>query len=164
MKTLLLAMTMLTSFSAFSYELTTNNYEAKFDGSYLSSKGKSTGCSISTVKKYGNIIIRVDPVGTGRLVELSIPPNRLPLKEGDNFIIKSLTGDMRLKYKNRVLSYQINHLSEDGPVGYYKDIGTVEIAPNLTKPIYADVSVVKVEKNLIGNVKLNKLVTLKCLF
>ena len=111
-----------------------------------------------------NIVIKVNPIGTGRLVQLAVPTNKLPLKDGDNFIIKSATGDMRLKYNKKVLSLEINDFKDEKSIGHLKDVGTLEIDPNLTNPKFVFASVVKPKKNIFGTVIVKKLVSLRCTF
>ncbi len=164
MKTLLLGITLLTSFSAFSYELFTNDYFFTFSGDYSNSKGKDTACSITTVKQNDNILIRVNPVGTGRLVQLAVPINKLPLSDGDNFVIKSATGDMRLIYTKKVLSIQINDFRDEKSIGYVKHVGTLEIDPDLTNPKFVFVSIIKPKKNIIGKIILRTPESLRCTF
>ena len=164
MKTLLLGMTLFISFSTLSYELTTNVYKATFSGNYSDLRGLDYACSITTVKDYDDIVIIVNPVGTGHWVQLSVPASRLPLKEGDDFVVKSITGDMRLNYNNRVLTFRINDINDSQYLNKYKDVGSVEIGPNLTKPGYVDVSVVLADENMFGTVKVKKVQTLKCQF
>ena len=164
MKKLLLGLTLLTSFSAFSYELFTNDYFVIFNEDYSNSKGKDTTCSISTVKQYNNTLIRVTPIGTDRLIQLAVPTNKLPLKDGDNFIIKSATGDMRLKYNQKVLSIDINDIKDEKSIGHLKNVGTLEIDPDLTNPRFVFVSVVKPKKNTFRKIITRKLVSLRCTF
>ena len=164
MKKLLLGLTLLTSFSAFSYELFTNDYFVIFNEDYSNSKGKDTTCSITTVKQHNNTLIRVRPVGTGRLVQLAVPNNKLPLKDGDNFIIKSTTGDMRLKYNQKVLSISINDIKDEKSIGHLKDVGTLEIDPDLTNPKFVFVSVLKPKKNTFRKIITRTLVSLRCTF
>ena len=164
MKTLLLGITLLTSFSAFSYEKFTYDYFVIFNDEYTNSKGKDISCSITTVKEHNNILIRLNPVGTGRLIQLAVPINKLPLKDGDNFIIKSTTGDMRLEYNKKVLSIKINDFKDGKSIGHLKSVGTFEIDPDLTNPKFAFVSVVKPKKNTFRKIILGKLVSLRCTF
>ena len=164
MKTLLLAITLLTSFSVFSYEQFTNDYFVIYNGDYSNSKGKDTTCSISTVKQIENILIRVKPIGTGRLIQLAVPTNKLPLKEGDNFIIKSTTGNMRLTYNKKVLSISINDINDEKSIGHYKHVGTFEIDPDLTNPKFVFVSVVTPKKNTFRKIITRTHVSLRCTF
>ena len=164
MKKLLLGLTLLTSFSAFSYELFTNDYFVIFNEDYSNSKGKDTTCSITTVKQHNNTLIRVRPVVTGRFVQLAVLNNKLSLKDGDNFIIKSTTGDMRLKYNQKVLSISINDIKDEKSIGHLKDVGTLEIDPDLTNPKFVFVSVLKPKKNTFRKIITRTLVSLRCTF
>ena len=134
MKTLLLAITLLTSFSVFSYEQFTNDYFVIYNGDYSNSKGKDTTCSISTVK------------------------------QNENFIIKSTTGNMRLTYNKKVLSISINDINDEKSIGHYKHVGTFEIDPDLTNPKFVFVSVVTPKKNTFRKIITRTHVSLRCTF
>ena len=100
----------------------------------------------------------------GRWLDLSIPSDRLPLMEGDSFLIESVIGDKRLTYKNGVLSYQIENL-EDRRTGFNKhDIGDLKIAPDLSSIEELQARRVTLKKSFFNRIKVVDLMNIQCDF
>lgn len=171
MKGLLAGIMFLTSVSVYALEFTTQDYDVRFHSRYSDARGKDTACSVSIIDgkdliipEIGITVIRIEAVGAGRWLDLSIPSDRLPLMEGDSFLIESVIGDKRLTYKNGVLSYQIENL-EDRRTGFNKhDIGDLKIAPDLSSIEELEARRVTLKKSFFNRIKVVDLMNIQCDF
>ncbi|MDP7319658.1 MAG: hypothetical protein QF441_03575 [Bacteriovoracaceae bacterium] len=171
MKKLMTGLALLTSLSVHALKMTTQEYDVNFHSRYSDSRGKDTACSVSVIEgkdllipEAGIKVIRIEAVGTGRWIDLSLPTQRLPLVEGADFLVKSVTGDKRVTYKNGVLSYQIDDV-EDKTVSFYKHgIADLEIDPNLSYVKMVDASKVSIKKSFFGRIKVIDLMNIQCAF
>lgn len=169
MKKLFLAI--LITMSSLSYAVTTQEYKASFDSRYSDSRGKDSACSYDLID--GNdlpvpvnetTIIRIEAVGTGRWIDLAIPSALLPLAEGDDYVIKSVTGNMRLTYNDGILSYQVNDLSDENITFYKQEVAEIKVSGDLKEVDMLDAQEVSYDRTMFGRLKSKDLMRLQCKF
>lgn len=165
MKTLILGITLLTSFSVFSYDQITKDYTASYHKRYSDSRGVDRACTYEVYQEKQDAIIKIDPSPTGRWIELRIPMNKLPLVEGDDFVVESVVGNMRVKYRNGILAYSINNMNDGNSRFYLKNVATMQVDPDLSNARLVDASVLSLNENSKGKVTgVTKLQNVQCSF
>ena len=146
----------------------TQDYDVSFSSRFSDSRWTDTGCGAYIIDGGNELIptegvvgIRIKAEGTGRWIDFTIPKDRLPLKNGDSFIQKQISGNKLIKYNNGVLSVELVDINEFMVSVYWHDLGIVKISPDLKNIYYADVVYARVEKGLFGK-KLVSDMRLKC--
>lgn len=171
MKILLLCSIFLMSQLSVASAAVTSEYNADFHSRYSDSRGKDKSCSVNVIDgkdlvipQDGVKIIRIEAVGTGRWIDLEIPSNRLPLAEGDDFVVESVTGNKRITYSNGVLSYHIDDLDDKSNIYYKHGVADLKIKGNLTSVKLVGAQEVSLEKTISGKIRMTALMSLKCKF
>lgn len=167
MKKLLLGLSLIISTFVASAAIT-QDYSVSFSSRFSDSRWTDTGCGAYIVEGGNELVpkkdvtaIRIKAEGTGHWVDFVIPVNRIPLKNGDSFIVKQISGDKIVKYNNGILSVELVDINEFMVSMYWHDLGIVKVDPYLKSISYADVSYARVEKGLFGK-KLVSDMRLKC--